>query len=199
MHRNIITISREFGSGGRTIGKLAAERLGIPCYDKDLVKQVAAETGFAEGFVEQTGEYAPVGSFLAYIFANGGGQGTPGELSPEDRLWVTQSKVIHDLAEQGPCVLVGRCADYVLRDREDVLHVFIHADMAHRAERIVQRYGETDKSPEKRLEEQDRKRRIYCKRYTDRDWGRARDYHIALDSGVIGIESCVALITALMK
>lgn len=112
---------------------------------------------------------------------------------------MTQSKVIRDLAEQGPCVLVGRCADYVLRDRKDVLHVFIHADMAHRAERIVQRYGETDKSPEKRLEEQDRKRRIYCKRYTDRDWGRARDYHMALDSGVIGIESCVALITALMK
>lgn len=175
-----------------------AERLGIPCYDKDLVRQVAAETGFAEGFVEQEGEYAPVKSWLAYIFANSGVGGNPVELSAEDRLWVAQSRVIHDLAERGPCVLVGRCADYILRERKDILNIFIHADMAHRAERIVRRYGETDQDPKKRLEEKDKKRRLYCKRYTGRDWGLARNYHLALNSGVIGIEQCAVLIVALM-
>ena len=155
MSKQIITISREFGSGGRSVGKRVAELLDVPYYDKKLVEQVAVETGFDEKFIEQEGEYAsPWQSLLSYAFpgarlrhpVNGG-------LSTADFLWVIQCRVILDLAEKGPCVLVGRCADYILRDREDVLNVFIHAPIPYRADRVVRLYGESDQSPEKRLEE----------------------------------------------
>lgn len=161
MSKQIITISREFGSGGRSVGKRVAELLDVPYYDKKLVEQVAVETGFDEKFIEQEGEYAsPWQSLLSYAFpgarlrhpVNGG-------LSTADFLWVIQCRVILDLAEKGPCVLVGRCADYILRDREDVLNVFIHAPIPYRADRVVRLYGESDQSPEKRLEEKDRRDR----------------------------------------
>ena len=199
MDKKIITISREFGSGGRTIGKLTAEKLGIPYYDKALVKQVALETGFDEGYIEQQGEYASTKSLFSYLFSPGQAPGAMDGLSANDFLWVMQRKVILELAEKGPCVIVGRCSDYILRDREDCLHVFIHADPKKRAERVLRLYGETEQSPEKRLEDKDQKRRLNYKHYTDRVWGMAQNYHITLDSGVIGIENCVKLITDLVN
>ena len=179
MSKQIITISREFGSGGRSVGKRVAELLDIPYYDKKLVEQVAVETGFDEKFIEQEGEYASPWQSL---------------LSTADFLWVIQCRVILDLAEKGPCVLVGRCADYILRDREDVLNVFIHAPIPYRADRVVRLYGESDQSPEKRLEEKDRRRRAYYKHYANRDWGMGQNYHLSLDSSLVGVERCAQLI-----
>lgn len=199
MHRKIITISREFGSGGRTVGKLVAQSLGIAYYDKDLVKQAAKATGFDERFIEQDGEYAPASNALAYAFSARGAQGAMNGMSADDYLWAAQYQIIQELAEKGPCVIVGRCADYVLRERGDCLNVFIHAGKEARMERIVRLYGETDKSPEKRLEEKDKKRRVYCKHYTGRDWGAARDYHLTLDSGVIGVERCAEVVVRLIN
>ena len=199
MNNRIITISREFGSGGRTIGKMAAEKLGIPYYDKDLVKKVAVETGFDESYIEKQGEDAPSKSIFGYAFAAIGMNGAMNGMSADDFLWVIQRNVILDLAEKGPCVIVGRCADYILKERTDCLNVFVHAAAETRAERIVRLYGETEKSPAKRLEEKDKKREVYYKYYTGQVWGMAKNYAISLDSGKLGLDRCVELITGLTK
>ena len=199
MEKKVITVSREFGSGGRSIAKELAQRLGWSYYDKELVKEVAAKTGFDPAFIEDRGEFAATRSILSYALS---GQGTPGVMrgmSASDFLWCMQRDVILELAEKGNCVIVGRCADYILRDNKDCLHVFIHADMASRAKRIVERYGEKDKSPEKRLAEKDQKRRVYYKNYTGRNWGQAQNYDLCLNSGVLGEEACVELIVAACK
>ena len=120
MSKNIITVSREFGSGGRSIAKQVAESLGWTYYDKELVKQVAFETGLSESFIEEEGEYAPNKSWLSYIFSSH--SGTPGVmngLSIDDFLWVMQRKIVLDIAEKGNCVIVGRCADFILKDQKD--------------------------------------------------------------------------------
>lgn len=192
MNNKIITISREFGSGGHTIGKLVAEQLKIPCYDQELIEKIAAESGFAKEYIQEKGEYATYGSWFANAFTDRSSKG----ISAQDYLWTVQRKVILDLAAQGACVIVGRCADYILKDAADCLKVFIHADMAKRAERIVRLYGQTDEAPEKRLREKDRRRAAYYKLYTDYEWGDARHCHLALDSGELGIETCVGLIVS---
>lgn len=195
MTKKIITISRAFGSGGHTIGKEVAQRLGIPCYDKELVDAVAKESGFHVDFIKEAGEYAPVtSSFLFNIAVSPNPMSMMNTMSMADQLFVCQTNVIRSLADKGPCVIVGRCADYILRDREDCLHVFIHADMEHRAERIVRLYGETKQTPEKRLNDKDSKRRVYYKHYTNRNWGEAQNYHVSLNSGLIGVEKCVDII-----
>ena len=186
----IITISREFGSGGRTIGKEIAEKLGIPCYDKDFIEKIAEETGYAKEYIADEGEYAPNSNSLAYMFI---GRGLDG-LSNADKIWIAQKKVIEELAEKGACVIVGRCADYVLRERKDVLNVFVYADKKYRAERIVKQYGESDVEPEKRLADKDKKRKLNYKYFTEQEWGRRQNYHLSIDSGFLGIEKSVALI-----
>lgn len=199
MEKKIITISRQFGSGGRTIGREVAKKLGIPFYDKELVEQIALESGFAPKFVEEHGEHAPGKSRLAYAFANQGVPGVMNGLSTADFLWSIQCSVIQQLAEKGPCVIVGRNADYILKDRKDVLDVYIHADMDQRADRIVRLYGESEKSPEARLQEKDKRRQINYQHYTGQTWGHAENYDICLDSGALGIETCVDLIVSLCK
>ena len=143
MEKKIITISREFGSGGRSVGRMVAENLGIPFYDKELVDQVALESGFAPTFVEEHGENSPGKSLFSYAFAPQGVPGIMNGMSTADFLWNIQCSVILQLAEKGPCVIVGRNEDYILKDREDTLHVYIHADMDYRADRIVRLYGES--------------------------------------------------------
>lgn len=197
MKKRIITISREFGSGGRSVGKMIAEQLGIAYYDKELVKKVAVETGFDEHYIEEEGEYAPMKSWFAYAFSARGVQGVMNGMSAEDFLWAIQYKVISELAEKEPCVIVGRCADYVLRERTDCLNAFIYADMAVRADRIVRLYGQTETAPEKRLEDKDKRRKLYYKHYTDREWGMAQNYHICLNSAAVGLETCASVIVNL--
>ena len=199
MQKKIITISREFGSGGRTIGHMVAEKLGIPFYDKELVEQVALESGFAPKFVEEHGEHAPGRSLLSYAFAPQGVPGVMNGLSTADFLWSIQCSVILQLAEKGPCVIVGRNADYILKDREDCLHVYIHADLPYRADRIVRLYGESEKSPEARLQEKDKRRHVNYQHYTGRTWGTAQNYDICLNSGTIGLEKCVDIILSMVN
>ncbi len=199
MAGKIITISREFGSGGRTIGREVAQRLGIPFYDKELVEQVALASGFAPDFVEEHGEHAPNRSRLSYAFSHQGVPGVMNGMSTADFLWSIQCRVIQQLADDGPCVIVGRNADYILKDRKDCLNVFIHADMELRADRIVRLYGESEKSPEARLQEKDKRRQINYQHYTGRTWGQANNYHLCLDSGTLGIDRCVELIVGLAK
>ena len=190
MKNRVVTISREFGSGGRTIGRRLAEELGIPCYDAELIQKLAQESGFSESYIRDAGEYAP-GGYLSLL------SNRAFALTNEDVLWELQYKVITELAEKGPCVIVGRCADYILRDTADCLKVFIHADMDFRAKRIVEVYGEREQSPEQRLRDKDKRRAAYHRFYTNMKWGHAQNYHICLDSGKLGIDACVAILKQL--
>lgn len=198
MKTKIITISREFGSGGRSIGKAVAERLQIPYYDKELIKQVAERTGFDAKFIEEQGEYAADRGIFSYIrFPWGTPQDVMGGMTAADFLWVMQREVILELAEKEPCVIVGRCADWILKDRPDCLHAFIHADQAFKAERIVRLYGESEKAPEARLRDKDNRRRANYKHFTGREWGRCENYDLTLNSGRLGIDRCVDLLVGL--
>ena len=197
MEKKIITISREFGSGGRSIGHAVAEKLGIPFYDKELVDQVALESGFAPNFVEEHGEHAPGKSILSYAFGAHGVPGAMNGLSTADFLWNIQCSAILQLAEKGPCVIVGRNADYILKDRKDCFHAFIHADMDFRADRIVRLYGESEKSPQARLQEKDKRRSINYQHYTGKTWGAAENYDVCLNTASVGVERAAQIIVDL--
>lgn len=188
MKQGIITISREFGSGGRTIGKAVARKLGIPCYDAELITEMAKQSGFAEDYVREAGEYAPGGLLNSMFTSRAGGP------TNEDILWQIQCNMVAQLAKKDPCVIVGRCGDYILRDRPDVLKVFVHADMAFRAKRIVEVYGQREESPEQRLKDKDKRRSTYYRFYTGRKWGQLDTYDLMLNSGILGIEKCTELI-----
>lgn len=191
MRNRIITISREFGSGGRSIGKMTAEQLGIPCYDSELLQKIAEKSGFDEQYIADAGEQSP-GGFFGSAFSNRAFGPTN-----EDYIWQIQYRIITELAEKESCVIVGRCADYILRDKADCLKVFIYADMQFRAERIVKIYGEREESPEQRIKEKDKCRAAYHRFYTNMKWGYAKNYDISLNSGVLGIDKCVELIKGL--
>ena len=191
MGNRIITISREFGSGGRTIGKRVAEELGIKCYDAELILKIAEESGFAPEYIKEEGEYAASG-WLSPFFSN-----RSMGLTNQDQIWQIQRKIILDIAEKESCVFVGRCADFILKDCADCLNVFIHADMEHRAKRIVEEYGEREEAPEQRLKDKDKRRAAYHRFYTDMKWGQAQNYQITLDSGELGIDKCVEIIKSL--
>ena len=195
MKNRVITISREFGSAGRTIGRQVALRLGLPCYDHELIEKIAQKSGMTEEYVKERCEYMASPGIIGNIL---GGRDYSGH-SIQDDLWAVQKQVIEDLAEKESCVMVGRCADYILREKATLLTVFIHAAMDKRAERIVKVYGEYDEAPEKRLQDKDKRRKAFYQFYTDLKWGDVRNYQIALDSGILGIDKCVDIICDLYK
>ncbi len=199
MSKKVITISREFGSGGRTIAHAVAERLGYTFYDKALVELIAKESGYSPDFIERRGEDATSTSSFLFNLARSGSSGFEGYSDISDKLYVIQHNIIKRLPEKGPCVIVGRCSDYILKDCPDALHVYIYADTKFKADRIVRLYGERDDAPEKRLEEKDKKRKVYYKNYTGRIWGMSSNYDISLNSGKLGIESCADIIAELAR
>lgn len=196
MSKSVITVSRQFGSGGRTIAKEVADKLGYAYYDRELVTKIAQESGLAEDFVLESGEYACSTSSFLFNWAINNENVRTGGLPISDQLYIVQHNIIRELAEKGNCVIVGRCADYILSDRNDALHVFLHADMAFRADRVVRLYGEREDKPEKRVKEKDDKRKAYYRHYTGRQWGLAENYHLCLDSGVLGVDNCADIIAA---
>lgn len=193
MSNRIIAIGRQFGSGGSTIGREVAKRLGIPCYDEEILDRMAVESGFAPEYLKEQTENAATRNLFSYALNAGAFMGN----SFQDDLWALQNKIIHDLAAQGPCVFVGFCSEYILRKHDNCLRAFIYADPDKRAERIVERYGQTDVAPEKRVKDMDRKRSAYYQYYTDLKWGASKNYHISLNSGALGIDSCVEILTSL--
>ena len=198
MKKRIITISRQFGSGGHSIALAAAEKMGIAFYDGQLITEVARQSGLSEEFIRENEEYAShTNSFLYQLAMSTAG--TYGYPSVYQKLYEAQTKVIQDIADKEPCIIVGRCADYILRDRADCLHVFIHAGNEHRAKRILEKYGATDKTISQRIKDKDNRRRNYYRFHTDREWGVAANYNLALDSGVLGEELCVELICKAME
>lgn len=195
----IITISREFGSAGRTIGKKLACKLGYKFYDSEIVSKVCEASGYHKDFVEKRGEDATSGSAIMFSLSRSG-TFTNGGQSIYDNVFIAQQKVILEIAKEGNVVIVGRCADYILRDRDDVLNVFIYADIKERAKRIVQEYGErNDKSIEKRLRDRDQKRKVYYKTYTGQEWGNVHNYDISLSSSSLGIDKTVDILYSFIK
>ena len=188
MSINIITISREFGSGGRTIAQMVAEKLGFAFYDKELIAKAAERTGFAESFVQEHGEKHS--SFFSVPYSSATFNG----MTTEDYLWSMQRKIILEIVEEGPCVIVGRCSDYILRDRKDAIHIFVHADPADREDRIINQYGVKTADPAKAIAAEDKNRRKNYRYYTDREWGAVDNYTASLDSSVFGIDGTVDLI-----
>lgn len=190
MKHRIITISREFGSGGRTIGRKIAEQLGIPCYDEELITRLVEESGYSEEFIKNAGEY----SMQKNWFASALSINSYHPLSPQDQIWIAEKKIIEEIGSNEDCVILGRCADYILEDIADCLHVFIHADFDKRAERVIHSYGETDVKIEQRLKDKDKRRATFYQFYTDRKWDDLKNYDLVLNSGTLGIDKCVEII-----
>ena len=197
----VITIGRQFGSGGREIGQRLSEKLDIPLYDHRLVSMAAEQLGVRKEDAERVDE-SSLNSFVSSYTV------TPGMYvdfinaasyvqSFDEDVYRKQSEIIRNLAQKGPCIIVGRCADYILRDKADCLTAFIHADIKYRAERIVNVYGEREEAPEQRIREKDKRCAAYHRFYTDMKWGYARNYQIALDSGVLGIDRCIEILKML--
>ncbi len=182
----VITISREYGSGGRAIGEQLAKELNIPFYDNERILERAKASGLAEAYIHKT-EQMKATSFLYGLYMNAR------QKPSHDDLFLLQSKVIQEVAEEGPCVIVGRCADYVLRDREDLFSVFIHAPMDYRVERAKKVYKIEDSNVEDYVKKQDKIRASFYNHVSDKKWGDANSFHLAASS-VYGVEFTVEVL-----
>lgn len=193
----VITISRQYGSGGSLIGQRLAKELGIPFYDNDLITLAAQKSGYHEEIFKNVDEQA--GSSLLYTLAMYGNV-TSGitSLPLNDQLFLIQSNIIRELAQQGPCVIVGRCGNYVLEKHPNCINIFIHADLKSRITRATTEYGLDQHKAEITLIKTDKRRATYYNYYTGQKWGRAENYHLCLDSGAIGLEGAQAVIKAFL-
>ena len=194
MSNKVITISREFGSGGKYIGILVAKKLGIPCYDRDIIEKIAEESGFVDDFIKRVSEYAPSKSIFAYSFV---GRSASGE-SIEDKIFAIQEKVIRELADKGPCVIVGRSADYILR-KYDTLDVFVYAPLEDKIARTMRFKNLSEKEAKKLVKDTDKKRSINYKYYTGTNWGERENYTVMLNSTALGIEKTAEFIAEIYR
>ena len=207
MAKRIITISREFGSGGRFIGEEVAKKLGIAYYDKDIIGQIAERSGFSPEYIQKNAELSPKKGLFAYAFL---GRDITGK-SVEDMVYEAQRKVILEIAEKESCVIIGRNADFILKAREDVLNVFIHGNMpekvkricklyevteaeAIKMKRICQLYNVTESDAAKMMADIDKRRMTNYNFYTEQKWGMAGNYTLSLNSSGLGYDMCQKII-----
>ena len=193
MDKKIITISREFGSGGRFIGEEVAKKLGFACYDKNIIGQIAEKSGLAPEYIRESAELSPKKGLFAYAFA---GRDITGK-SVEDLVYETQRKVILELAEKESCVIIGRNADFILKDRDDVLNVFIYGDLPEKVERICRLYHVSEQEAVRMMADIDKRRMTNYNFYTEQKWGKASNYTVCLNSSRIGYERCEEIIVGL--
>lgn len=187
----IIVISREYGSGGSEIGRRLAQALNIPYYDKTFIDKAVESAGLSPDFMEEE-EQKFINSLL-FSLATGGYRHT-GDKAMADQVYIAECNAIREVASQGSCVIVGRCADYVLKDDYDVFSVFVHADLAARAARVVEK-GEADaRRAEQFAKNRDRARARHYEYYTDRAWGAPSNYHLTVNSSRLGMDACVDII-----
>ena len=190
MTKRIITISREFGSGGCFIGEEVAKNLGIAYYDKNIIDEIAEQLGLSPDYIQESAELSPKKGLFAYAFI---GRDITGK-SVEDMVYEAQRKVILELAEKEPCVIIGRNADYILRDRDDVLNVFIHGNMPEKIQRIIGLYNVEEEEAVKMMADTDKRRMTNYNFYTDQKWGRASNYTLCLNSSQLGYDRCEKII-----
>lgn len=197
MSNFVITIARQYGSGGRTIGQMLADKLGVEFYDKDIIRMVSEESGVSEGLFSRVDEHF---SAKAPLFRKNSVY-TGEVLSPNDKdftsdenLFALQAKFIEELARKESCVVIGRCSNYVLRNQPNVLSVFIHAPHDFRMEKSLEKIGGGEKEVEKFLQKDDKRKQEFCKRFTGWDWQDATRYDLCLNSEKLGYEECVNVI-----
>lgn len=195
MVKRIITISREVGSGGRFIGEEVAKKLGIAYYDKNIIGQIAEKSGLSPEYIQENAELSPKKGLFAYAFS---GRDITGK-SVEDMVYEAQRNIILELAEKEPCVIIGRNADYILKDRDDVLNVFIHGDMPEKIKRITGLYNVKEKEAVKMMADTDKRRRTNYNFYTDQNWGKASNYTLCLNSSQLGYDRCEMIIMECVK
>ena len=193
----VICIGRQFGSGGHEIAVKTANQLGIKVYERELIR-LACEYGELSEKAMSAADEKATNPYLFQTVHEGNYHVLRGRPTSEV-LFALQSHEIRRLAKREECVFVGRCADYILKDNPDAFHIFVHAAPAFRADRIVRLYGESEKKPEERLRDKDTRRKVNYKHFTGREWGRCQNYHLSLDSGVIGVEKCVSMIVELVR
>ena len=186
MTKRIITISREFGSGGRFIGEEVAKKFGIAYYDKNVINEIAEKSGLSPEYIQENAELSPKRGLFAYAFA---GRDITGK-SVEDMVYEAQRNVILELADKEPCVIIGRNADYILKDRDDVLNVFVHGDAPEKMQRIRQIYHVSEKDAAKMMADTDKRRMANYNFYTNQKWGKASNYTLCLNSSQLGYDRC---------
>lgn len=202
MDRMIVTIGRQFGSGGRSIGEKVAKKLGVPFYDKELISLAAKESGIDPDIFKNVDEKAAnslLYSLSMGLYSFGSGFQAMGDLPVNDKLYMLQHKIIKDIARKGACVIVGRCADYVLREQPNVVNIFIYADMEYRKQESVKRHGIDAARAEHIINKTDKSRANYYSFYSGQKWGMAENYDLCINSAKIDEDSIVDLIIAYFK
>lgn len=193
----IITIGRQYGSGGKEIAGILSKELDIPFYDKDLITRAAKDSGFCEEMIQFHDE-RPTNSFLYNLvmdtYSFGYNSATMMDMPISQRVFLAQFDAIKKIADEGPCVIVGRCADYALADYKNAVHIFIHADEASKIERLMKKYDLTEQKAREAMIKKDRQRQSYYNYYSSKKWGRADSYDLTLNSAKLGIEGTVELI-----
>ena len=204
MGKKIITISREYGSGGRQVGLTVAKKLGMEFYDKELIDAAAKEIGFPTEMIADREQRLT--NSLLYNFAMGTLYGIDyprepkvSELPLTEQIYQAQKKAIEEAAKRGSCIFVGRCADYILKSRPDVLRVFIYADRDIRKRRAIEEYGEIEEYIDEFMYQTDKRRRIHYENYTNQKWGSRENYDLMLNSGDLGLDKCVELLCEAVK
>lgn len=195
--RSIITVGRQFGTGGHEIGQKLAEKLGIKCYDKELIKRVASESGICAEILE-TNDERPTSSFLYNLVMDTYSFGITNsnyvDMPLSHKVFLAQFDTIKKIADEGPCVIVGRCADYALSDYKNVLNLFIYGDMSKRIERIMKKYSVSEKEARDMIVKKDKQRASYYNYYSTKKWGKAETYDLCVDSTVLGRDGTVELL-----
>ena len=196
MKNLIITISRQYGSGGRQIGQQLAKELNIPFYDKEIIDLAAKESGLAADFIRGQEQQLTQSLLFSIVtnFTSNSSAFNPNMLSLSDQVYLAEAKAIRSLADKGSCVMVGRCADWVLEKDYDVLRVFVCAPIEARCKRAVEEYGDKAENIQKAVQTIDKQRARYCQHYCDKAWEDAENYDLCLNSGTISLENCVAII-----
>ncbi|MDD6811772.1 MAG: cytidylate kinase-like family protein [Lachnospiraceae bacterium] len=195
----IITIGRQFGSGGREIGEKLAEHFGIKFYDKELLSRAAQESGFCEEMIQSHDE-RPTNSFLYNLvmdtYSFGYNSSSFVDMPISHKIFLAQFDAIKKIAKEGPCVIVGRCADYALSDYQNCLNIFIHADEQTKIKRIMSRFSDITSEQKARdmMNKKDKSRQSYYNYYSSKKWGRADSYDLSINSGILGIEGTVKLL-----
>lgn len=201
MDKFVITIARQYGSGGRTIGQMLAKELGVEYYDKDLIIKASEESGISEALFYESDEKSKTNIFSRFKKHDDKELISPSssQFTSDENLFNYQAKVIRDLANKESCIIIGRAADYILRDRDDVLSVFVHAPHDFLMEQAAKKHSMSEKELEKYIAKIDKKRAEYYKYHTGREWTDARNYDLCLNSSKLGFERCVEEIKAYME
>lgn len=194
----IITIGREYGSGGKEIGLKLAEKLGVKCYDKELLSVASKQSGISEDLFYANDEKHQ-GSFIYSLMMGTYAMGEGGKIYPDlplsQKIFLAQFDAIKEIAKKGPCVIVGRCADYVLRDRQNVIKIFITADKDFKVKRLSEKLSVGEAKAENIMIKMDKKRASYYNYNTESRWGKASNYDLCINSSKVGIDKTVELIT----